>query len=78
MGKHTVKRETETFLRGCDECRFWSDQQARIERRGAISAICLNPASSYSGQWRTEAKTCKAFERGEPIDLPDVERRGAA
>ena len=60
--------------RNCDACKFYSDQDCRVSRGGAIVARCLSPLSSFSDRYRRGEWGCDWFARGEPIDLPEVER----
>jgi len=56
--------------RGCDTCETWSDQDAKLNRAGGMTARCLNPASQRHGFYTTGDKTCAHFVRGESIDIP--------
>jgi hypothetical protein len=61
-------------MRGCDACKWFSEQMARVNKHGKIEALCLNFASDYSGKYRREESTCYAFERGPSVDLPEMRR----
>jgi hypothetical protein len=61
-------------FRACDACRFLSDQDAKVNRKGTVVAKCLSPTSIHAGKYRREEDTCFGFERGASIDLPEIEK----
>jgi hypothetical protein len=56
------------MLRNCENCRYWSDRNARISERGKLEALCLSSASPHADSY-TEAKIfCESWCMGSPID----------
>ena len=60
--------------RNCDACKYYSDLDAHASDGGAIVALCLSDQSEHRGKYRRAEAGCDWFSRGEPIDLPEVER----
>jgi hypothetical protein len=73
LDRSAINRAIPRQARYCEDCRFFSDLQARVNQRGNIMAKCLCASSITHGEWRPEDGTCYSFERGPSIDLEDSE-----
>ena len=70
-----VRKRTYGKTRDCKGCRFWSEQNARVEGNKPLMALCLNRDSKYAYLFRAGNDWCHEWADGAggAIDDPNSE-----